>query len=298
MNHLSIFFTFFSQDRCIIVPRVGGADDVCLLGVFDGTVGDNAAEFCHMKFQDALLGNRFFAESVAASKTGTNGFLTPLAISKMEAAMLEGYRSCDEALLKMCADAVPTIDYSSCTSVTALVSGKMLTCAHLGDSKIVLGREIGGVMQGKGLTTDHKPDMIEERRRIEKSGGSLAFLHGGKPFIRGGDFSERQLKGDRPMQLNYSRAFGGKDLKMFGLSAVPDILQVQLTPADRLIILASDGLWDVSTADVAVRRAWESLKAGRDPALDLTDWALDQHDLRGSVDNVTVIVMVLKPLTS
>jgi protein phosphatase 2C family protein 2/3 len=215
----------------------------------------------------------------------------------MEAAMLEGYRACDEALLKMCAESTPTIDYSACTSVTALVSGKMLTCAHLGDSKIVLGREMGGgVIQGKGLTTDHKPDMIDERRRIEKSGGSLAFLHGGKPFIRGGDFSERQLKGDRPMQLNYSRAFGGKDLKMFGLSAVPDILQVQLTPADRLIILASDGLWDVSTADVAVRRAWESLKAGRDPALDLTDWALDQHDLRGSVDNVTVIVMVLKPM--
>jgi hypothetical protein len=60
------------------------------------------------------------------------------------------------------------------------------------------------------LTTDHKPDMAEERRRIEKSGGSLAYLHGGKPFIRGGDFAERQLKGDRPMQLNYSRAFGGK----------------------------------------------------------------------------------------
>ena len=52
--------------------------------------------------------------------------------------------------------------------------------------------------------------MAEERRRIEKSGGSLAYLHGGKPFIRGGDFAERQLKGDRPMQLNYSRAFGGK----------------------------------------------------------------------------------------
>ena len=52
--------------------------------------------------------------------------------------------------------------------------------------------------------------MAEERRRIEKAGGSLAYLHGGKPFIRGGDFAERQLKGDRPMQLNYSRAFGGK----------------------------------------------------------------------------------------
>ena len=82
---------------------------------------------------------------------------------------------------------------------------------------------------------------------------------------------------------------------MFGLSAQPDVLQMQLTPADRLVILASDGLWDVSTADVAAKRAWDSVKAGRDPALDLTDWALAQHDLKGSVDNVTTIVVVLRP---
>lgn len=154
-----------------------------------------------------------------------------------------------------------------------------------------------------------------------QSGGSLAYLHGGKPFIRGGDFTARQAKGDRPMQLNYSRAFGGKDLKMFGLISTPDVLQLQLTKADkcvlarplspcvavrslaptlslppprRLLIIASDGLWDVSTADVAVRRAWESVRVGRDPAVDLTDWALAQHDLKGTIDNVTVIVALLK----
>jgi protein phosphatase len=96
------------------------------------------------------------------------------------------------------------------------------------------------------------------------------------------------------MQLNYSRAFGGKDLKPFGLLATPDITQVQLTKADRVLVLASDGLWDVSTADVAVRRAWESFRLGRDPALDLTDWALAQHDMRGTIDNVTVTVVIFK----
>lgn len=113
---------------------------------------------------------------------------------------------------------------------------------------------------------------------------------------------------------------------MFGLIAVPDVLQLQLTKADkcvsppqppplsrcgaacrlactlrlrrassrRLLIIASDGLWDVSTADVAVRRAWESVRAGRDPSVDLTDWALAQHDLKGTIDNVTVVVALLK----
>jgi serine/threonine protein phosphatase PrpC len=61
-----------------------------------------------------------------------------------------------------------------------------------------------------------------------------------------------------------------------------------------LVIVASDGLWDVASADIAVRRAWESLRLGRDPSLDLVDWALAQHDLKGTIDNVTVIVAALK----
>ena len=67
----------------------------------------------------------------------------------MEAALHEGYRACDEQLLKVCAESQPPNDYSSCTSVTVLLSGEVLSCAHLGDSKIVLGREVGGVVVGK-----------------------------------------------------------------------------------------------------------------------------------------------------
>ena len=126
-----------------------------------------------------------------------------------------------------------------------------------------------------------------------QSGGSLAYLHGGKPFIRGGDFAARQARGERPMQLNYSRAFGGKDLKPYGLTAEPGLLQCRLTPAEKLIILASDGLWDVATADTAVRMAWDFYVAGRDPALELAEWALAQHDARQTVDNITVTVVVL-----
>jgi protein phosphatase len=232
------------------------------------------------------------AASVQPQQAASSGYLKQAVIAKMEAAFHEGYQATDDALLQSCRDL--RIDYSSCTSVTALIAGDLLTVGHLGDSKIVLGREQGGLLMGKYLTTDHKPDMPDERRRIERAGGSLAYLHGGKPFIRGGDFTERQAKGDRPMQLNYSRAFGGKDLKPYGLLAIPDVLQIQLTKADRVLILASDGLWDVSTADTAVRRAWESYKAGRDPATDLVDFALAQHDIKGTIDNVTVTTVFFK----
>lgn len=280
------------EDRCVILPAVGGNDDITFLAVFDGTVGEHAADFVHHTIGDAIFGGRAFRDALAAAEAH-GGFAKPTVAARIATAVKEGYSSTDSELIKMCAE--KGYDYSSCTSVTAIVSGDLLTIAHLGDSKIVLGRDNGaGGLVGKYLTVDHKPDMVEERLRIEKAGGSLAYLHGGKPFIRGGDFTARQAKGDRPMQLNYSRAFGGKDLKMFGLIAQPDVLQLQLTKADKLLIIASDGLWDVSTADVAVRRAWESVRAGRDPSVDLTDWALAQHDLKGTIDNVTVVVALLK----
>jgi protein phosphatase 2C family protein 2/3 len=96
-----------------------------------------------------------------------------------------------------------------------------------------------------------------------QNGGSVIYLHGGKPFIRGGDFTRRQQQGERPMQLNYSRAFGGKDLKMFGLSAVPDIRQVELHSEHRVMIHGSDGLWDFVSAEVACRIALQAQAAGR-----------------------------------
>lgn len=45
---------------------------------------------------------------------------------------------------------------------------------------------------------------------VQRNGGSVEYLHNhnNKPFIRGGDFAFRKSRGEQPMQLQYSRAFG------------------------------------------------------------------------------------------
>jgi protein phosphatase len=126
-----------------------------------------------------------------------------------------------------------------------------------------------------------------------QAGGSLTYLHGGKPFIRGGDFTARQVKGDRPMQLNYSRAFGGKDLKMFGLICEPTVTHVDVTDADKVIVIASDGLWDVISAQAACSAAMNARASAAEPAEHLVDAALAAHDAAGSIDNVTVVAVYL-----
>ncbi len=93
------------------------------------------------------------------------------------------------------------------------------------------------------------------------------------------------------MQLNYSRAFGGKDLKTFGLSAEPDISQFEVTAADRLCLIASDGLWDVLSPEIAIEIAMRARAENRSASLDIVRHAIDHMPVRGVRDNITVIAI-------
>lgn len=142
------------------------------------------------------------------------------------------------------------------------------------------------VVEGNFVTNDHKPDHSEERSRIEQSGGSVEYLHNhqNKPFIRGGDFQQRKLLGESPMQLQYSRAFGGKDLKPFGLIADPTVNVTKREKQFVGFILASDGLWDILSADVAARTATKAFLRKENPSEALVNKALHT-----SCDNITAI---------
>ena len=308
------------EDRFTICPDLGVGERSAFVGVWDGTVGDFASHNVQGLVLPHTVASPAWQELAAGGSAPR-----PL----LERAVREGYVAADAQLVALCAEA--NNDYASTTSVTAVIANDVLTVAHLGDSRAVLVDvdESTGSVSGAQLTADHKPDLPEERARIEASGGSVEFLTDShfKPFIRGGDFLARKAQGGKPMQLQYSRAFGGKDLKPYGLSCVPDVVQVDLasTPRARYLILASDGLWDVCTAAdaahiahlvVSKRAEAEAVAApavgggdagtagaGRgatpaslDPSVALVNFALEQQQLRGDkADNVTVLTVELPP---
>jgi len=272
------------EDRLCVCPNMG-SDDRGYFAVFDGTVGDFASEYIHNRLIRHLVTSRAYQQALASNNHSDHAKLCADALR-------DAFISGDAELVQACADAAA--HYSSTTGVAAFVSKGLLTVGHIGDSRIALGTEVNGRLHSEFLTIDHKPDTPAEHQRIEACGGSLAWLHGGKPFIRGGDFTARQQQGDRPMQLNYSRAFGGKDLKMFGLSCEPDIRQVTLNGQQRVLVLASDGLWDVIPADVACQVALEARASGQSASQKLVHLGLQELEARGSVDNVTAVVIFFK----
>lgn len=290
------------EDRYMVVPKLDseGPNACAFFGVFDGTVGDFASENVKELVVPKLLEspNWKTLRHLPAARPNDQESLRQERL--LENALRDMYRTVDESLLVRCAES--TQHYTTCTSVTVMVMGDLIAVGHLGDSRIILGKEDAAAGSGNGeligeqLTMDHKPDQEPERQRIEQCGGSVECLqnHSNKPFIRGGDFIMRKALGEQPMQLQYSRAFGAKDLKMFGLSSVPDIRIIRMGSPQyrrvRFIILASDGLWDVTSAQQAVTTAHKAVQEGANPAEALVQRALlEQSRRKARADNVTAI---------
>lgn len=277
------------EDRFVLVPNLF-SEEISFCGVFDGTVGSDASEFISHNIARHLCETTELKD-LSVIVNGKENLSSAAAAEKIRSAMRATFLKSDEALIKMCTD--KNLHYTSSTGVALLFYNNLLTVAHVGDSKACVAKVKNNELHPEWLTVDHKPNMINELSRIESCGGSLVWLHGNKPYIRGGDFFRRQANGEHPKQLNYSRAFGGKDLKMFGLSADPDINHFEITPEDKLILIASDGLWDVLNPRIACEMALNARRAGKHATAEIVQRAIQQMPMCGVSDNVTVIAVFL-----
>jgi serine/threonine protein phosphatase PrpC len=131
-----------------------------------------------------------------------------------------------------------SVSGSTCTMVYHDLAKRVLTVAHVGDSRSVLFKS-DSKNTCLDLTVDHKPDNPEEKKRIEAAGGRVIF---------DGYYNHRVFskKGMYP-GLNMSRALG--DLlahEEAGLSASPDCRQVDLgkTGDDKYLLICTDGVWE------------------------------------------------------
>ena len=64
-------------------------------------------------------------------------------------------------------------DYSGTTLSMAIIRGNQVTCVNVGDSRVILGKEVNKKIVSEELTTDHKPDLPKEKERILATGGRV-----------------------------------------------------------------------------------------------------------------------------
>ncbi|KAL4188688.1 hypothetical protein AMTRI_Chr08g161680 [Amborella trichopoda] len=180
----------------------------------------------------------------------------------------------------------PHCDAVGSTAVVAVVAPSHIVVANCGDSRAVLCR--GG--EPVALSSDHKPDRPDELLRIQASGGRVIYWDG--PRVLG--------------VLAMSRAIGDNYLKPY-VSSEPEVTVTERAAEDECLILASDGLWDVVSNEVACEIARRCLQRapengasssgvnGSDPACSVAAALLTKLALaRQSTDNVSVVVIDLK----
>ena len=218
------------------------------------------------------------------------------------------------------------------TAIVSVVSSCKIVVANVGDSRCILvkkkspaeSEQVGGEESKEEvpqievipMSEDHKPDLPDERSRIESAG--LEVHTDQVPPSEDDENGQYEMiskvkRSDREM-LGVARAFGDYDYKSNGdLSAsrqavvcTPDILvRDRVDDSDMFLVLACDGVWDVMSNDEVglfvaheFNAATESLAKDDQPAeadilARVGDRLLTECLEKGSTDNMSVLIVAL-----
>ncbi|XP_035878536.1 integrin-linked kinase-associated serine/threonine phosphatase 2C isoform X2 [Phyllostomus discolor] len=244
---------------------------VSYFAVFDGHGGIRASKFAAQNLHQNLI--RKFPKGDVTSVEKT-----------VRRCLLDTFKHTDEEFLRQASSQKPAWKDGS-TATCVLAVDNVLYIANLGDSRAILCRynEESQKHSALSLSKEHNPTQYEERMRIQKAGGN----------VRDG-----RVLG----VLEVSRSIGDGQYKRCGVTSVPDIRRCQLTPNDRFILLACDGLFKVFTPEEAVNFILSCLEDEKIQSREGKPAADARYDAacnrlaskavqRGSADNVTVMLV-------
>lgn len=230
-------------------------------GVFDGHAGDEAA---------------ILASEIVDHCIVTEASFTSTSVDLVKQSLFDG-------MIKADAKIVDTANEqkwaAGTTAVVVAIIGERLYSANLGDSEAVVAVNKGNSRVPHVLVHKHKPTDDRERDRI---------IAAGAPVFRGRIFGK----------LAVSRALGDAEYKLPKTKAnfvsnESYTACLDLNETHEFIILACDGLWDKLTYQEAIDYVHEHLALGQNPQQ--ISELIAQHSLdKGSKDNVTVIIVLLK----
>lgn len=170
---------------------------------------------------------------------------------------------------------------TSGTTVTFVIIDRWtVTVASVGDSRCILDTQGGAVSV---LTVDHRlEENVEERERVAASGGEV-----GRLSIMGG--AEIGPLRCWPGGLCLSRSIGDMDVGEF-IVPIPYVKQVKLSNAGGRLIIASDGIWDAVSSDMAAKSC-----RGLPAELAARQAVKEALRTRGLKDDTTCIVVDIIP---
>ncbi|CAK9251403.1 unnamed protein product, partial [Sphagnum jensenii] len=135
-------------------------------------------------------------------------------------------------------------DFSGTTFTCAVIRDNKCLLCNIGDSRTSLAYRNEKGVHAVNLTIDHKPDLPEEKKRIEAKGGRVFAVE----YDDGVDGPSRVWLGHMDVPgLAMSRSLGDAVAHSAGVSSEPEFFEHEFNQNNRedlVLVMASDGLWE------------------------------------------------------
>ena len=148
---------------------------------------------------------------------------------------------------------------SGTTAVTVLIKDGSVVIANVGDSRIIVGQRKEGKLLAFPLSIDQTPHRQDEYNRLRSCGARIMSqeqLDGSRDWHDDWqmDLDELAENDDDPPRVwlpndsmpgcGFTRSLGDRVAKSIGVSAVPELLDKQLSDEDEYLVLCSDGVFE------------------------------------------------------
>lgn len=251
---------FLIRTDCQSVPG-NPSSSFSVFGIFDGHNGNAAAIYTREHLLNHVLG------------AIPRGLGREEWIQALPRALVAGFVKTDKEFQSR--------GETSGTTVTfVIVDGWTVTVASVGDSRCILDTQGGAVAT---LTVDHRlEENVEERERVTASGGEVGRLS----IVGGAEIGPLRCW---PGGLCLSRSIGDMDVGEY-IVPIPYVKQVKLSKAGGRLIIASDGIWDALSSEMAAKSC-----RGLPAELAARQVVKEALRTRGLKDDTTCIVVDIIP---
>ena len=173
-----------------------------------------------------------------------------LSVDQINFALREAHTTCNEELHASSIDD----SYSGTTSITLYLQGDYdrITVSNVGDSRAVLGTASadGQKLHAVPLSKDQTPRRDDESKRCQKHGARILSFGQINPAQQDDDPDEEDPPRVWAQNGNYpgtafTRSLGDNVAEKLGVDAVPEILSLKIGESEKVIVLATDGIFDV-----------------------------------------------------
>lgn len=212
---------------------------------------ENQDSYCEVIEKDFSLFGVFDGHGVNGGQV-SNYLKTriPLLLSKCCKDLNYGIKTCIKIANEEIVESFDS-NFSGSTLNMVAIRGKKLLCANVGDSRAIIGNQINDVnakaSTGRNwvaisLSRDHKPDISEEYERIIASGGRVLSYsdENGNPSGP----ARVWLKDQNIPGLAMSRSIGDNVATSVGVIPDAEVLEYDLTPQDKFLLIGSDGVFE------------------------------------------------------